>query len=45
MEKRSNQYKNRLQEIEPKDGTQSGKSTAFEFKNHGNILHQLKCCV
>lgn len=37
-EKKNNKYKILLQEIELKDGTQSGKSIEFEFENHDNIL-------
>jgi len=36
--KKNNRYKILLQEIELKDGKKSGKSIAFEFENHDNIL-------
>lgn len=40
--KRNNRYKINLQEIELKDGTQSGKSIEFEFDNHDDILQLLE---
>lgn len=40
--KKNNRYKIQLQEIELKDGTQSGKSVEFEFENHDNILQILE---
>lgn len=40
--KRNNKYKILLQEIELKDGTQSGKSIEFEFENHDDVLHLIE---
>ncbi|HEX8270211.1 MAG TPA: DUF3861 domain-containing protein [Flavobacterium sp.] len=37
-EKKNNRYKILLQEIELKDGTQTGKSIEFEFENHDNLF-------
>ena len=42
MEKRNNKYKIQLQELELKDGTQSGKTIEFEFENHDNILNLIE---
>lgn len=42
MKKRNNKYKIHLQEIELKDGTQSGEFIEFEFENHDNILEIIK---
>jgi len=36
--KKNNRYKILLQEIELKDGTQTGKSIELEFENHDNIF-------
>lgn len=36
--KKNNRYKILLQELELKDGKQSGKSIEFEFQNHDNIF-------
>src|SRR5438045_1587502 len=41
-EKRNNKYKISLQEIELKDGTQSGKSVDFEFENHDDIMNLIE---
>lgn len=40
--KKSNRYKILLQELELKDGTQSGKSIEFEFTNHDDIFSILE---
>jgi len=40
--KKNNKYKIQLQEVALKDGTQPGKSIAFEFENHDNIFNLIE---
>lgn len=38
IEKRNNTYKLLLQEVKLKDGTEQGRTLAFEFENHDDVF-------